>query len=80
MFSIILCCSFHNFVTNVLYFHHILVYFVMINLTSLLECDGDNTQVSKIKINLKSLSLSPANLYRPRFCLRSLDSATEPIE
>ena len=37
LLSKILCCSFHNFVTKVLYFRQILVYFIMINLTSLLQ-------------------------------------------
>ena len=36
--SIFLCGSFHNFATIVLYFHHILFYFISINQTSLFKC------------------------------------------
>ena len=45
------CYSLHNFVTEILYFHQIAVYFTTINLTSRLECVLDNTEVQKSYAN-----------------------------
>ena len=42
--------SFHSFVTKLLQFHHILVYFIMINLTSIFKCVLANKKVPKLII------------------------------
>ena len=52
LLSIILCCSFHNFLTKVFYFHHILVYFIRVNLTLVLSGSAIMHKYRKLGIKI----------------------------